>query len=143
MQARTYRPLTALVTVLVLATLLPARGLLWDYLGYTQVDDHQDRAVIRVLRSDKAFHVIGLRLAGQAIFFDRIFVYFADGSFQEFVISDRILPGGADYVLHLAGEPRPLERVELRYFQESWANTPRVTLYGVPEAESGVAGVSP
>jgi len=133
----------ALASTLLLASAISARGLVWDYLGYTQMDGRQDHAEIRILRSDKAFRVIGLRLAGQAIFLDRIVVHLAGGGLQEFAVSGRILPGGADYILHLAGEAQPLEKIEIRYFRESWEHAPRVTVYGVAETVPGAEAVTP
>jgi hypothetical protein len=71
-----------------------------------------------------------LRVSGEAIFFDRLVVHFDDGTSQKLIISDRILPGGRNYLIDLLRE-RSLETVELWYYKEAWGHNPRVSLYGV------------
>ena len=75
-----------------------------------------------------------MRVSGEAIFFDRLVVHFDDGTFQELILSDRILPGTRDYAINLLGE-RSLESVELWYYKEPWGHNPRVSLYGVRSPE--------
>jgi hypothetical protein len=115
---------------LAFATSLFARGQFWDFLGYTQVDSSQDHGRILINRHDVHSRMIQLRVSGEAIFFDRLVVHFDDGTFQELIISDRILPGIRNYAINLLGE-RSLESVELWYYKESWGRNPRVSLYGV------------
>ena len=118
--------------VLSLATSLFARGQVWDFLGDTQVDSSRDHGWIKVTRRDVHSRTIQLRVSGEAIFFDRLVVHFADGSSQELVVSDRILPGTRNFVLL---RERSLESIELWYYKEAWGQTPRVTLYGVRSQE--------
>jgi len=109
---------------------LPARGEIWDFLGHTRIDGTRDHDRIRVTRRDGAFHVIQLRVSGDAIFFDRIVVHFADGSSQELPLRDRVWPGGRNREIGLSGERRAVESVELWYYKEPWEHNPTVILYG-------------
>ena len=112
------------------ATSLSASGQFWDFLGYTQVDSSQDHGRIQITRRDVHFRTIQLRVSGEAIFFDRLVIHFDDGTSQKLIVSDRISPGGRNYVIDLLGE-RSLETVELWYYKEAWGHKPRVSLYGV------------
>jgi hypothetical protein len=120
----------AALLALALATSLFARGQFWDFLGYTQIDCSQDHGRIQITRRDVHFRTIQLRVTGGAVFFDRLVVHFDDGTSQELMVSDRISPGGKDYVIGLLGE-RSLESVELWYYKEPRVHNPRVSLYGV------------
>jgi len=122
---------------LALATSLFARGQLWDFLGYTQVDGSQDHGRIQIARRDRLFRTIQLRVCGEAIFFDRVVVRFDDGTSRELFVSDRISPEGRNYVINLPGEPRALESVELWYYKEPWGHNPRVSLYGIRLPDPG------
>jgi hypothetical protein len=126
-------PIAALLA-LAFATSLSARGRFWDFLGYTQVDCSQDHGRIQITRRDVHFRTIQLRVSGDAVFFDRLVVHFDDGTTQELMVSDRISPGGRDYVIDLLGE-RSLESVELWYYKEPRVHNPRVSLYGVRSPE--------
>src|SRR5277367_4260521 len=120
----------AWLLVLVLATSLHARGQFWNFLGSAQVEGNRDHGSIQLARRHRPFRAIQMRVTGEAIFFDRLVIHFGDGTRQESVISARVL-GGSNYVIELPGE-RTLESVELWYFKEPWAHTPKVSLYGVP-----------
>jgi hypothetical protein len=126
--------IAALLT-LTLATSLHARGQFWDFLGSSQVDGSRDNGRIQIVRRDRVFRTIQLRVTGEAIFFDRLVVHFGDGTSQERLISGRLLEG-SNYIIELPGG-RALESVELWYFKEAWEHTPKVTLYGValPDAD--------
>lgn len=130
---RSQRPLWALALLLPLALApgLLARGQFWDFLGYTQVDSGQDHSKIQIVRRDRPFRTIQVRVRGEAIFFDRLIVHFGNGTSQQFVVSGRISPEGKEYVIELPGERRALESVELWYYKEAWGHTPRVSLYGI------------
>lgn len=132
-----FRQTVAALLALAFATSLFARGQFWDFLGYTQVDSSQDHGRIQITRRDVHSRVIQLRVSGEAIFFDRMVVHFVDGTSQELIISDRILPGTRNYVL--LGE-RSLESIDLWYYKESWGHNPRVSLYGgrSPEGDSQI-----
>jgi len=117
---------------LAFATSLFARGQFWDFLGYTQVDSSQDHGRILITRRDVHSRTIQLRVSGEAIFFDRLVVHFVDGTSQELVVSDRILPGTRNFVLL---RERFLESIELWYYKEPWGHNPRVSLYGVRSPE--------
>jgi hypothetical protein len=69
-------------------------------------------------------------VSGDAIFFDRVVVHFADGTSEEWAIRDRVWPGGRNRVIGLYGERRAVESVELWYYREPWEHTPSVILYG-------------
>ena len=129
-----FRHAIAGLLALAFATSLLARGQFWDFLGYTQVDSSQDHGRIQITRRDVHSRMIQLRVSGEAIFFDRLVVHFDDGTFQELIVSDRILPGTRDYAINLLGE-RSLESVELWYYKEPWGHNPRVSLYGVRSPE--------
>ena len=132
-------PIAAFVALfLAFSTPLSARGQFWDFLGCTNVDGSQNHGRIPITRNG-LFHTIQLRVRGDAIFFDRLIVHFADGGSEEFVVSNRISPEGKDYIVGLRGEGRVLESVELWYYRESWGHKPRVSLYGgihSPESDS-------
>jgi hypothetical protein len=113
---------------LILSTSLHSRGQFWDFLGSTQVDGSRDHGRIQIIRRDRVFRTIQLRVSGEAIFFDRLVVHFGDGTSQESVVSGRLL-GGSSYVMELPGE-RALESVELWYFKEPWGHPPEVSVYG-------------
>ncbi len=117
-----------------MATCLFAHGQFWDFLGCTQLDSSQDHGRIQITRRDVHFHTIQLRVSGDAVFFDRLLVHFDDGTSQELMVSDRISPGGRDYVIDLLGK-RSLESVELWYYKEPRVHNPRVSLYGVRSPE--------
>src|SRR4029077_1400775 len=119
------------------ATSLFARGQFWDFLGYTQVDSRQDHGRIQITRRDLHFRTIQLRVSGEAIFFDRLVVHFDDGTSQVRIVSDRISPGGRNYVVDFLGE-RSLQSVELWYYKEPWGHNPTVSVYGIhlPDPEA-------
>jgi hypothetical protein len=127
MLRKRFREAIAGLLALAFATCLFARGQFWDFLGDTQVDSSQDHSRIQITRRDAHSRTIQLRVSGEAIFFDRLVFYFDDGTSQELIVSDRILPGTRNYVL--LGE-RSLESVELWYYKEPWGHNPRVSLYG-------------
>jgi hypothetical protein len=133
-RTRTIVPIAWLLA-LTLATSLQARGQFWDFLGSAVFDGSRDHDRIQIVRRDRIFRTIQLRVSGEAIFFDRLVVHFGDGTFHESVVSSRLL-GGSSYVIELPGE-RALESVELWYFKEPWGHTPKVSLYGVflPDAD--------
>jgi hypothetical protein len=122
--------LVACLLALSCVSPLLARGQAWAFLGYTQVDRQQDHSNVHVNRRDCFFRTIRLRVS-EAIFFDRVVVHFGNGSSQELIISERILPEAGNYVINLPGEPRVLESVDLWYYQEPWGRDPRVSLYGI------------
>lgn len=109
---------------------LPARGHIWDFLGDTKIDGTRDHDRIRVTRRNGVFHEIQLRVSGDAIFFDRVVVYFGDGTSKELVVQERIWPEGKSRIIALSGESRVVESVELWYYKESWEHNPMVILYG-------------
>ena len=129
-----FRHAIAGLLALAFATSLLALGQFWDFLGYTQVDSSQDHGRIQITRRDGHFRAIQLRVSGEAIFFDRLVVHFDDGTSQELMVSDRISPGGRNYVIDLLGE-RSLESIELWYYKEPRGHNPRVSLYGVRSPE--------
>jgi hypothetical protein len=134
MLPRHFRHTIVGLLALAFATSLLARGQFWDFLGYTQVDSSQDHGRIQITRRDGHFRTIQLRVSGEAIFFDRLVVHFDDGTSQERMVSDRISPGGRNYVIDLLGE-RSLESIELWYYKEPRGHNPRVILYGVRSPE--------
>ena len=109
---------------------LPARGQIWDFLGHTRIDRTRDHDRVQVTRRDAAFQVIQLRVSGDAIFFDRVVVHFADGTSEELPLRDRVWPGGRNRVIGLSGERRAVESVEFWYYKEPWEHNPIVILYG-------------
>lgn len=119
------------VLALVLSTSLVGRGQSWDFLGYAEIDGNRDHGTILIARRDGLFHTIQLRVSDETIFFDRFVVHFANGTSQELVVSGRISSEGKNYVVNLPGEHRVLESVELWYYKEPWAHSPRVSLYGI------------
>ena len=131
-------PLVAALLVLALATSLFGRGQFWDFLGYTQVDAGHDHGRIQIVRRDRLFRTIQLRVSGEAMFLDRVVMHFGNGTSQELIVSERISPGGKEYVIDLPGERRTLESVELWYYKEPWGHNPRVNLYGIrlPQTEA-------
>ena len=136
-------PLVTALFVLAFATSLFARGQFWDFLGYTQVDAGHDHGRIQIVRRDRLFRTIQLRVIGEAMFLDRVVMHFGNGSSQELTVSERISPGGKDYVIELPGERRALESVELWYYKESWGHNPRVNLYGIRSPETDVEPIAP
>jgi len=129
-RSRFFSYLVVCLLALPFATSLLARGQVWAFLGYTQVDRRQDHSNVQVARRDCLFRTIRLRVS-EAIFFDRLVVHFGNGTSQELIISERILPEGGNYVIDLPGEPRLLESVDLWYYKEPWGRDPRVSLYGI------------
>jgi len=131
-------PLVAAILVLALATSSFGRGQFWDFLGCTQVDAGHDHGRIQIVRRDRLFRTIQLRVSGEAMFLDRVVMHFGNGTSQELIVSERISPGGKDYVIDLPGERRTLESVELWYYKEPWGHNPRVNLYGIrlPQTEA-------
>ena len=136
-------PLVAVVLVLALATSLFGRGQFWDFLGYTQVDAGHDHGRIQIVRRDRLFRTIQLRVSGEAMFLDRVVMHFGNGTSQELIVSERISPGGKDYVIDLPGERRTLESVELWYYKEPWGHNPRVNLYGIRLSQTDAEAIAP
>jgi hypothetical protein len=106
------------------------QGQVWDFLGDAQIDCSRDHDRIQVTRRDGVFHAIQLRVSGDPIFFDRVVVYFGDGTSEELTVQDRIWPGGRNRIIGLSGERRVVESVELWYYKEPWEHHPKVILYG-------------
>lgn len=119
------------ILALALATSLLGRGQTWDFLGAAAVDGNQNHATIQIARRDRLFHTIQLRVSGEAIFFDRFVLHFVNGTSQELVVSGRISSEGRYCVVNLPGEHRVLESVELWYYKEPWAHSPRLSVYGI------------
>jgi len=136
-------PLVIMLLVLALATSLFGRGQFWDFLGYTQVDAGHDHGRIQIVRRDRLFRTIQLRVSGEAMFFDRVVMHFGNGTSQELIVSERISPGGKDYVIDLPGERRTLESVELWYYKEPWGHNPRVNLYGIRLSQTDAEAIAP
>ena len=130
--------LIAALLVLAFAGSSFARGQFWDFLGYTQVDAGRDHGRIEIVRRDRLFRRLQLRVSGEAMFFDRVLVRFGNDTSQEVIVSERLSPGGNDYVIDLPGERRALESVELWYYKEPWGHNPKVNLYGIrlPETDA-------
>ena len=105
------------------ATSLFARGQFW-------VRSYVNKLLRIQITRNGLFHTIQLRVSGEAIFFDRLVVHFNDGASQELIVSDRISPGGRNYVIDLLGE-RSLQSVELWYYKEPWGHNPTVSVYGI------------
>ena len=136
-------PLVAALLVLAFATSLFGRGQFWDFLGYTQVDAGHDHGRIQIVRRDRLFRTIQLRVSGEAMFLDRVVMHFGNGTSQELIVSERISPGGKDYVIDLPGERRTLESVELWYYKEPWGHNPRVNLYGIRLSQTDAEAIAP
>ena len=136
-------PLATVLLVLAFATSLFGRGQFWDFLGYTQVDAGHDHGRIQIVRRDRLFRTIQLRVSGEAMFFDRVVMHFGNGTSQELIVSQRISPGGKDYVIDLPGERRTLESVELWYYKEPWGHNPRVNLYGIRLPQTDAEAIAP
>lgn len=122
---------------LAFASSLSAKGQVWNFLGHTQIDKSRDHGRIQITRRDVPFRAIQLRVGGEAIFFDRLVIHFDDGTSQAMTISDRIAPGGSNFVIDLLGE-RSIENVELWYYKEPWSQNPTVSVYGAQLPEPGV-----
>jgi hypothetical protein len=69
-------------------------------------------------------------VSGDPIFFDRVVVYFGDGTSEELTVQDRIWPGGRNRIIGLSGERGVVKSVELWYYKEPWEHNPKVILYG-------------
>ena len=136
-------PLVAAILVLALATSSFGRGQFWDFLGCTQVDAGHDHGRIQIVRRDRLFRTIQLRVSGEAMFLDRVVMHFGNGTSQELIVSERISPGGKDYVIDLPGERRTLESVELWYYKEPWGHNPRVNLYGIRLPQTDAEAIAP
>jgi hypothetical protein len=132
---RFMRPIVVFLALASPSCLL-ARGHFWDFLGYTRVDGTQDHGRIQIVRHDRLFRTIQVRVSGESIFFDRLVLHFGNGTSQGFVVSGRIPAQGENYVIDLPGEVRLLESVELWYYKEPWGHNPTVSLYGIPLPES-------
>ncbi len=124
-----HRHIIAGILTFAFALTLCARGQFWDFLGYTQIDARQDHGRIQITRRDGAFRAIQLRVSGDALFFDRLVIHFEDGTSQELVVNDRILPGESNYVIDLRAD-RSLESLEIWYYKESWRQNPIISIYG-------------
>ena len=104
-------------------------GLLWVARRWTAAKIMVESMVTR---RDAHVRMIQLRVTGEAIFFDHLVVRFEDGTSQELMISERILPGVRDF--ELLGV-RSLKSVELWYYKQPEGHNPKVTLYGVRSPE--------
>ena len=120
-------PIAVLLATAVSAP-LHGEGIVWNFLGDTQIDGMHDHNKIQISGRYGSFRAVQLRISGDAVFFERVVVSYSNGTSEELAIGHRISPG--DHIISLAGEPRPLESVELWYFKEPWEHHPRVTLYG-------------
>jgi hypothetical protein len=120
----------ALLLALAFGSWLSARGLVWDFLGVTHIDGIGDHDKIQVGRRDGPFRAVQLRVSNDAVFLQRVVVYYDNGTSEEVPIGVRISPEGTTRVINLTGERRVLESVEVWYFREPWEHRPRVSLYG-------------
>lgn len=136
-------PLVTALLVVAFASSLFGRGQFWDFLGYTQVDAGHDHGRIQIVRRDRLFRTIQLRVSGEAMFLDRVVMHFGNDTSQELIVSERISPGGKDYVIDLPGERRALESVELWYYKEPWGHNPRVNLYGIRLPQTDAEPIAP
>jgi hypothetical protein len=127
---------------LAFATSLFARGQFWDFLGHAQIDGSRDHGRILITRHDVRYRTIQLRVGREAIFFDRLVMHFEDGTSQVLTVSDRISPGGRNFVIDLRGE-RSLETVELWYYKELWHQNPIVSVYGTQLSDPGAQALAP
>jgi hypothetical protein len=116
---------------LVFDTSLYARGLVWNFLGDTDIDGAKEHERIRVGLRHGPFRAVQLRVS-EPIFLQRVVVYYVNGTSEELVIGGRVSPEGRNRVIDLTGEDRALESVELWYFKEKWEHRPQVILYGTP-----------
>jgi hypothetical protein len=114
---------------LVFDTSLYARGLVWNFLSDTHIDGTQDHYRIPVGLRHGPFRAVQLRVS-DPIFIRRLVVHYANGTFDELAIGNRVSPEGQTQVIDLIVEGRALESVELWYFEEHWEHSPRVILYG-------------
>ena len=121
------RPVAVLLAAAFITSLHGA-GIVWNFLGDTQIDGMHDHNKIRVRGRYGPFRAVQLRVSGDAIFFERVVVSYSNGTSEDLPIGHRFSPGA--HIIDLVGEPRPLESVELWYFKEPWEHRPRVTLYG-------------
>jgi len=102
----------------------------WDLLGHARIDATRDHQKILVTRRGGLFSSIQLRISGDPIFFDRVIVHFDNGTSQALPIRDRLSPSAKNNILDFHGERRAIESVELWYFNQHWAQSPTVILYG-------------
>jgi len=119
-----------LLLAAALSTSICAQSLVWNFLGDANIDDIHDHNKIQVSGRHGPFRAVQLRVTGDAIFFQRVVVFYGNGTSEELVIGHRIWPEGKTHIIDLAGDPRALESVELWYFKEPWEHHPRVSLYG-------------
>jgi hypothetical protein len=127
----------ALMVFLALAhcASLSARGLVWDFLGDTQIDGAKDHDRIQVGLRRGPFRAVQLRVS-DPVFIQRVVIYYANGTSQELVVDGRVSSEGRTHVIDLTGEGRPLDSVELWYFKEHWEHRPRVILYGTHSCQN-------
>jgi len=142
MPSRRFLQLAACILALAFANSLFAKGQVWNFLGHAQIDKSRDHGRIQITRHDIPFRAIQLRVGGEAIFFDRLVIHFEDGTSQAMTISDRIAPGGRNFVIDLLGE-RSIETVELWYFKEPWSQNPTVSVYGEQLPDLGAQASAP
>lgn len=122
--------ISASLLVLILGLAASARGDHWVFLGNAHVDKQEDHKKIQVGGSAGNFHKIQLRVNGGAVEFQKLVVHFGDGTDSELAVNDRVRSGGKTHDVHLPGEHRVIDSVELWYAKESLDQRPEVDLYG-------------
>ena len=104
----------ALPSLLLLGFALAALAQMgWDFLVEANVDGAVDHDNIVVTASRGTFRAIQLRVQNNAVEFQRVLVHYGDGQTQPIPVRRRIRPGGSTRPIHLPGDRRVIQSVEL------------------------------
>jgi len=104
----------------------------WVLLGQTTVDGQRDRDKIVLGRAEGRFQSIQLRVTGGPVEFQRVVVYYGNGTKEEVEVRENIRAGGQTRAIDLRGNDRVINSVEFLYSKGTWRPgvRPKVAIYG-------------
>jgi hypothetical protein len=101
-------------------------------LGLSTVDGQKDRDKIVLGRAEGRFQSIQLRVTGGPVEFQRVVVYYGNGTKEEVDVRENIRAGGQTRAIDLRGNDRVINSVEFLYGKGTWRPgvRPKVAIYG-------------
>jgi hypothetical protein len=119
--------------VLALWTAAPQADCEWQLLGEREVDHRADHDAITVSGSDRTFSRVQLRVKGATVRFDKVTVYFRNGTQQELDFRDEIKACGMTRDIDLQGkaEDRNITRIDFNYKTDDSGPRAVVQLWGL------------
>ena len=105
----------------------------WQLLGEREVDHRADHDGITVIGSERSFSRVQLRVKGAPVRFEKVIVYFRNGTQQELDFRDEIQACGMTRDIDLQGnaEDRFITRIDFNYRTDESGPRAVVQLWGL------------